>query len=118
MRALLAVAAIAAGGLFACAEAPTTPSPTADHVAASAAAVAPSFATSASDGQPPRPGCGYGDDNHDHQAAPGLDPLGLRPGNGKGDPNHMHTAPPGQAPAGGGADFDARRGCKADPKGR
>lgn len=66
----------------------------------------------------PRPGCGYGDTNHNHQAAPGLDPAGLRPGNGFGDPNNEHTAPPGQAPEGGGEADDPRRGCMADPRDR
>ena len=61
----------------------------------------------------PRPGCGYGDDNHNHQAAPGLDPLNLRPGKGIGDTNHPHTAAPGQAPKGGGQAGDPMRGCKA-----
>ncbi len=60
----------------------------------------------------PRPGCGYGDTNHAHQAAPGLDPLNLRPGKGLGDENHPHTAPPGQAPAGAGDQSSPRRGCK------
>ncbi len=66
----------------------------------------------------PRPGCGYGDDNHSHQAAPGLDPLDLRPGSGSGDTNHQHTAPPGQAPDGGGVAGDPMRGCKAEPAGQ
>lgn len=65
----------------------------------------------------PRPGCGYGDDNHAHQAAPGRDPLGLRPGKGKGDDQHPHTAPPGQAPDGAGDQSSPRRGCTADPQG-
>ena len=60
----------------------------------------------------PRPGCGYGDTNHAHQAAPGLDPLNLRPGKGLGDENHPHTAPPGQAPAGAGDQSSPRRGCR------
>lgn len=64
---------------------------------------------------PPRPGCGFGDDNHAHQAAPGRDPLGLRPGAGNGDANHPHTAPPGQAPAGAGDQSSPRRGCTAAP---
>lgn len=67
--------------------------------------------------EPPRPGCGYGDDNHAHQAAPGLDPAGLRPGKGLGDPNNQHTAPPGQAPADGGDQSGPMRGCKEDPRG-
>ena len=62
--------------------------------------------------EPPRPGCGYGDTNHAHQAAPGLDPLGLRPGKGLGDEQHPHTAPPGQAPDGAGDQSSPRRGCK------
>ena len=61
---------------------------------------------------PPRPGCGYGDTNHAHQAAPGRDPLNLRPGLGKGDVNHPHTFPPGQAPAGAGDQSSPRRGCR------
>ena len=61
---------------------------------------------------PPRPGCGYGDTNHAHQAAPGRDPAGLRPGLGTGDENHPHTFPPGQAPAGAGDQSSPRRGCK------
>lgn len=65
----------------------------------------------------PRPGCGYGDDNHAHQAAPGRDPLGLRPGRGTGDRQHPHTAPPGQAPADGGDQSSPRRGCADDPRG-
>lgn len=72
---------------------------------------------SAAEATPPRPGCGYGDTNHAHQAAPGQDPLGLRPGKGTGDRNHPHTAPPGQAPAGGGDQSGPMRGCKADPRG-
>jgi hypothetical protein len=63
---------------------------------------------------PPRPGCGYGDENHNHQAAPGQDPEGLRPGNGAGD---RHTAPPGQAPDDGGEPGNPQRGCKDDPRG-
>lgn len=62
----------------------------------------------------PRPGCGYGDSNHAHQAAPGQDPLNLRPGGGAGDPNHPHTAPPGQAPVTGGDQSGPMRGCRAD----
>jgi hypothetical protein len=64
----------------------------------------------------PRPGCGFGDTNHNHQAAPGQDPEGLRPGHGHGDPNHEHTAPPGQIPAGEGEEDDPRRGCIDDPR--
>lgn len=59
----------------------------------------------------PRPGCGYGDENHSHQAAPGQDPLDLRPGKGTGDSQHPHTAPPGQAPDGAGDQNNPRRGC-------
>lgn len=66
--------------------------------------------------EPPRPGCGYGDSNHAHQAAPGLDPLGLRPGRGLGDRNNQHTAPPGQAPADGGDQTGPMRGCRSDPR--
>lgn len=66
---------------------------------------------------PPRPGCGFGDMQHAHQAAPGLDPLGLRPGRGAGDQNHPHTAPPGQAPDGGGDQSNPRRGCPDSPLG-
>lgn len=66
---------------------------------------------------PPRPGCGYGDENHAHQAAPGRDPMGLRPGDGRGDDQHDHTLPPGQAPAGGGDQSGPMRGCNADPSG-
>lgn len=67
--------------------------------------------------EPPRPGCGYGDTNHSHQAAPGQDPLGLRPGRGLGDENNQHTAPPGQAPEDGGDQTGPMRGCKDDPRG-
>lgn len=67
--------------------------------------------------EPPRPGCGYGDANHAHQAAPGQDPLGLRPGGGKGDQQHPHTAPPGQAPDDGGDQSAPMRGCRSDPRG-
>jgi hypothetical protein len=68
---------------------------------------------------PPAPGCGFGDDNHVHMAAPGLDPMELRPGAGTGDENHEHTAPPGQArqmgvDAGDPAD-SPRRGCPPAP---
>ena len=64
--------------------------------------------------EPPRPGCGYGDEQHEHQAAPGQDPEGLRPGNGKGDQNNKHTAPPGQA---GDTQVEGpMRGCKDDPR--
>ena len=82
-------------------------------VPATLAALALAFvpAAGAADPQQPRPGCGYGDDNHNHQAAPGRDPMGLRPGKGGGDANHDHTAPPGQAPAGGGQPGDPARGC-------
>ncbi|MEO6144153.1 MAG: hypothetical protein ABIP19_09260 [Dermatophilaceae bacterium] len=66
--------------------------------------------------EPPRPGCGYGDDNHAHQAAPGRDPQNKRPGKGTGDGNHPHTAPPGQAPADGGDQSGPMRGCKDDPR--
>jgi hypothetical protein len=65
----------------------------------------------------PRPGCGFGDTNHNHQAAPGLDPEGLRPGHGYGDQVNQHTAPPGLIPAGAGEPDDPRRGCIADPRG-
>ncbi len=68
--------------------------------------------TPASAATPPRPGCGYGDSNHAHQAAPGQDPMGLRPGKGSGDRNHPHTAPPGQAPDDGGDQSGPMRGCK------
>lgn len=74
------------------------------------------FATPASAETPPRPGCGYGDTQHAHQAAPGQDPHGLRPGKGSGDTNHEHTAPPGQAPADGGDQSGPMRGCKDDPR--
>lgn len=67
--------------------------------------------------EPPRPGCGYGDSNHSHQAAPGRDPMGLRPGAGNGDTNHKHTVPPGQAPDGGGVPGSPRRGCAGSPLG-
>ncbi len=63
---------------------------------------------------PPRPGCGYGDTNHAHQAAPGQDPLGLRPGKGTGDKNNDHTMPPGQA---GSVEIGTPRGCQDDPRG-
>jgi len=69
----------------------------------------------AADATPPRPGCGFGDENHAHQAAPGRDPLALRPGKGTGDPNHDHTAPPGQAPDDGGDQTGPMRGCNDDP---
>jgi hypothetical protein len=74
-------------------------------------------AAPASADTPPRPGCGYGDTNHAHQAAPGQDPEGLRPGRGTGDRNNQHTAPPGQAPSGGGDQSGPRRGCNDDPRG-
>ena len=64
----------------------------------------------------PRPGCGFGDANHNHQAAPGRDPEGLRPGHGFGDEVNEHTAPPGLIPAGGGEADNPRRGCIADPR--
>lgn len=60
----------------------------------------------------PRPGCGYGDTNHSHQAAPGRDPLGLRPGLGIGDEVHQHTTAPGLAPEGAGDQDNPQRGCK------
>ena len=66
----------------------------------------------------PRPGCGFGDANHNHQAAPGRDPDGLRPGHGYGDDNNQHTAPPGLIPAGAGEQDDPRRGCIDDPRER
>ncbi len=72
---------------------------------------------SADEPTPPRPGCGYGDTNHAHQAAPGQDPMNLRPGRGTGDRNHPRTSPPGQAPAGGGDPSGPMRGCNADPRG-
>ncbi len=75
-------------------------------------------AATASAATPPRPGCGYGDENHAHQAAPGRDPMGLRPGDGRGDDRHDHTVPPGQAPADGGDQSGPMRGCAADPRGR
>jgi hypothetical protein len=64
----------------------------------------------------PRPGCGFGDTNHNHQAAPGLDPEELRPGHGFGDEVNEHTAPPGLIPAGEGEPDDPRRGCIDDPR--
>jgi len=67
---------------------------------------------------PPRPGCGYGDTNHAHQAAPGQDPMELRPGKGIGDDDDgRHTAPPGQTQAGDGNPDGPMRGCKDDPRG-
>lgn len=72
---------------------------------------------SAASAEPPRPGCGFGDTQHAHQAAPGQDPLGLRPGAGTGDNVHPHTAPPGQAPADGGDQSSPRRGCPTSPIG-
>lgn len=60
---------------------------------------------------PPRPGCGFGDTNHAHQAAPGQDPQELRPGKGSGDENHQHTTAPGQAPSDGGDQSSPMRGC-------
>ncbi|MEO6654307.1 MAG: hypothetical protein ABIP17_16815 [Ilumatobacteraceae bacterium] len=65
--------------------------------------------------EPPRPGCGYGDTMHAHQAAPGLDDLDLRPGRGTGDDVHPHTAPPGQSPADGGDQSGPMRGCQQSP---
>jgi len=108
------VAIIAASVLAACAE-PSAPLSDPDD------GVRTSFLSATARGiarveQTPRPGCGYGDDNHNHQAVPGLDPLNLRPGAGKGDKNHPHTAPPGQAPAGGGQPGDPMRGCNPDPR--
>lgn len=111
MRCLTPVVALAAFVLAACAENPTAPLASEPVQGISAAGLTTSFQ------QAPRPGCGFGDNNHTHQAAPGQDPLGLRPGKGKGDTNHPHTAPPGQAPVGGGVQGDPMRGCKADPKG-
>lgn len=64
----------------------------------------------------PRPGCGFGDTNHNHQAAPGQDPEGLRPGHGFGDEVNEHTAPPGQIDAGEGEADNPRRGCPDDPR--
>lgn len=116
MRLTFSAATLAAAlALAACGEVPTTPAPDAALEQTTPGMLSASFQT---DGQPPRPGCGYGDDNHDHQAAPGLDPLNLRPGKGTGDTNHPHTAPPGQAPDDGGAGTSVRRGCKANPQGR
>jgi hypothetical protein len=71
---------------------------------------------SATEDLQPRPGCGFGDTNHNHQAAPGLDPAGLRPGHGYGDAVNEHTAPPGRIPAGQGEADDPRRGCIDDPR--
>jgi hypothetical protein len=79
------------------------------------AAGAPAGAT---DDLQPRPGCGFGDANHNHQAAPGLDPAGLRPGHGHGDDINEHTAPPGLIPAGEGEADNPRRGCIDDPRER
>lgn len=88
--------------------------------AAGAALVATSFVGVAS-AEPPRPGCGYGDDNHSHQAAPGQDDL--RPGNGPAANNgngggvatgFTHTAPPGQVDNV--PNDDPARGCKPDPR--
>jgi hypothetical protein len=64
----------------------------------------------------PRPGCGYGDDVHSHQAAPGLDPMGLRPGKGTGDTVNPHTFPPGSTMPGQGDPSDPMRGCPPDPR--
>ena len=71
---------------------------------------------SATEDLQPRPGCGFGDENHNHQAAPGLDPDGLRPGHGFGDEVNEHTAPPGLIPAGEGEQDNPRRGCIDDPR--
>jgi hypothetical protein len=79
------------------------------------AAVAPASAT---EDLQPRPGCGFGDANHNHQAAPGRDPAGLRPGRGYGDDVNEHTAPPGLIPAGEGEADNPRRGCIDDPRER
>jgi hypothetical protein len=79
------------------------------------AAVAPASAT---EDLQPRPGCGFGDANHNHQAAPGRDPAGLRPGHGYGDDVNEHTAPPGLIPAGEGEADNPRRGCIDDPRER
>lgn len=88
-------------------------------VAAGAAFVATSFVGVAG-AETPRPGCGFGDDNHSHQAAPGQDPSDLRPGKGSGKgngaKNFTHTAPPGQAPDGAGVAGDPARGCNEDPR--
>jgi hypothetical protein len=86
-------------------------------VALAGVLVLASVATAAA-ATPPRPGCGYGDENHAHQAAPGRDPMGLRPGDGRGDERHDHTAPPGQAPDDGGDQTGPKRGCDADPSGQ
>lgn len=83
-------------------------------LAAGIALVASTFAGAAG-AEPPRPGCGFGDDNHSHQAAPGQDPENLRPGDGAGDDNHEHTVPPGLAPEDGGVQGDPARGCGDDP---
>lgn len=83
------------------------------------ALLAGSTAAAPASAAPPAPGCGFGDTNHVHMAAPGLDPDGLRPGAGSGDENHAHTAPPGQArnvDAGDPAD-SPRRGCRPSPIG-
>lgn len=88
-------------------------------VAAGAAFVATSFVGVAA-AETPRPGCGYGDDNHSHQAAPGQDPNNLRPGKGPAgghaNTDFTHTAPPGQAPDGAGVAGDPARGCNDDPR--
>ena len=86
-----------------------------EQAAVLGAELGPSFAT---DGQPPRPGCGYGDDNHDHQARrPGQDSSeSAAREKGLGDKNHPHTAPPGQAPDDGGAGTPASAAvCKEEP---
>ncbi len=63
-------------------------------------------------GATPRPGCGFGDPNHSHQAAPGQDPLGLRPGATESDRNHPHTFAPGTADIDAGPAADSpSRGC-------
>ena len=80
------------------------------------ALIVPTLGVAGAAAAPPRPGCGYGDTNHAHQAAPGQDPLNLRPGNGAGDANHPHTTPPGQAPANGGDQSGPMRGCHPDPR--
>ncbi|MBG6218762.1 hypothetical protein IWX75_003249 [Arthrobacter sp. CAN_A6] len=73
--------------------------------------IMPLFGVTSASAEGPRPGCGYGDTNHAHQAASGRDPLNLRPGNGSGDQNHPHAAPPGQAPEDGGDQSGPMRGC-------
>ncbi|MBD8870677.1 hypothetical protein [Nocardioides donggukensis] len=95
---------------------PLTTSLTTALVMAPAAVLGAVLTAGPASAEPPRPGCGYGDDNHAHQAAPGRDPLGLRPGKGAGDEQHPHTAPPGQAPADGGDQSGPMRGCGPDPR--